>query len=51
MAAVAQQMASLQLEVQSLQAQLQARPTANKNLSLVSLIPKWDGSDKAVPPA
>jgi hypothetical protein len=47
---VAQQMARLKLEVQSLQAQLQARPTVTKDLSLVSLIPKWAGNDKAVPP-
>ena len=49
MAEVAQQMARLQLEVQSLQAHLQARPTATKDLSLASLIPKWAGKDKAVP--
>jgi hypothetical protein len=47
--AVAQQMAKLQLEVQSLQAQLQMRPTVTKYLSLVSLIPKWPGKEKAVP--
>jgi hypothetical protein len=47
--AVAQQMARLQLEVQSLQSQLQARPTVTKDLSLVSLIPKWAGNDKAIP--
>jgi hypothetical protein len=46
---VAQQMAWLQLEVKSLQAQLQARPTVTKDLSLVSLIPKWARNDKAVP--
>jgi hypothetical protein len=45
---VAQQMARLQLEVQSLQAQLQMRPTATKDLSMVSLIPKWAGNEKAV---
>ena len=32
-----------------MQAQLQARTTATKDLSLVSLITKWAGSDKAVP--
>jgi hypothetical protein len=47
--AVAQHMAKLQLEVQSLQAQLQMRPSVTKDLSLVSLIPKWAGNDKAVP--
>jgi hypothetical protein len=46
---IAQQMARLQLEVQSLQAQLQGRPTVTKDLSLVSQIPKWAGNDKAVP--
>ena len=47
--AVAQQMARLQLEVQSLQSQLQTRPTVTKDLSSVSLIPKWAGNDKAIP--
>ena len=46
---VAQQVARLQLEVQNLQAQLQARPPATKDLSLVVLVPKWAGTDKAVP--
>jgi hypothetical protein len=46
---IAQQMARLQLEVQSLKAQLQARPTVTKDLSLLSQIPKWAGIDKAVP--
>jgi hypothetical protein len=45
---VAQQMARLQLEVQSLQAQIQVRPTVTNYLSLVSQIPKWAGNDKAV---
>jgi ABC-type molybdate transport system ATPase subunit len=45
---VAQQMARLQLEVQRLQAQLQARPTVTKDLSLVSLITKWAGNDNVV---
>jgi hypothetical protein len=44
---VAQQMAKLQLEVQSLQAQLQMRPSVTKDLSLVSLVPKWTGNVKA----
>ena len=47
--AVAQQMAKLQAEVQILQAQLQARPTVTKHLSLIALIPKWAGNDKAIP--
>ena len=46
---VAQQMAKLQTEVQTLQAQLQARPTATKDLSLIALTPKWAGNDKAIP--
>ena len=46
---VAQQMARLQSEVQNLQAQLQTRPPATKDLSLVALVPKWFGTDKAVP--
>ena len=46
---VAQQMAKLQTEVQNLQAQLQARPTATKDLSLIALVPKWAGNDKAIP--
>jgi len=49
MSEVAQQMARFQLEVQSLQAQLQTRPTATKELSMVSLVPKCEGSAKAVP--
>ena len=43
---VAQQMARLQLEVQNLQAQLLTRTPTTKDLSLV---PKWSGTDKAVP--
>ena len=46
---VAQQMAKLQTEVQNLQAQFQAIPTATKNLSLIALVPKWAGNDKAIP--
>jgi len=47
--AVAQQMPRLQLEVQILQAQLQMRPSVTDDLSLLSLIPKWADTDKAVP--
>jgi hypothetical protein len=47
--AVAQQMARLQLEVQNLQAQLQTRTPDTKDLSLVALVPKWSGTDKAIP--
>ena len=42
-------MARLQLEMQNLQVQLQSRPPATKDLSLVALVPKWGGTDKAVP--
>jgi len=45
---VAQQMARLQLEVQNLKAQLHTRTPVTKNLSLVELVPKWSGTDKAV---
>jgi hypothetical protein len=37
----------LQLEVQSLQAQLQTRAAATKDLSLVPLVPKWSGTPKS----
>ena len=47
--AVAQQMARLQLEVQNLQAQLQTRTPSTKVLSLVALVPKCSGTDKAIP--
>jgi hypothetical protein len=46
---VGQQTARLQAEVHNLQAQLVAMPTATKDMSLVSLIPKWSGTDKATP--
>jgi len=46
---VAQQMARLQIEVQNLQAQLHTRTPVTKDLSLVALVPKWSGPDKAVP--
>jgi len=39
----------LQAEIQNLQAQLQTRPPVSKDLSLVTLVPKWSGTDKAVP--
>ena len=45
---VAQKMARLQLEVQNLQAQLHTRTPVTKDLSLVALVPKWSGTDKAV---
>ena len=46
---VAQQMVKLQTEVQNLQTQLQARPTSTKDLSLIALVPKWAGNNKAIP--
>jgi hypothetical protein len=46
---VEQQMARLQLQVRTMQAQLQSRQPATKDLSLVSLILKWSGNYKAVP--
>ena len=42
-------MARLQLELQNLQAQLQTRTPVTKDLSLVALVPKWSGTDKAIP--
>jgi hypothetical protein len=40
---------SLQAEVRSLRAQVSSsRPTTAKDLSLVSLIPKWSGTEKSV---
>jgi hypothetical protein len=47
--AVTQQIARLQAEVNSQQSQLTTRPTVTKDLSLVGLIPKWSGSEKAAP--
>jgi hypothetical protein len=47
--AVAQQVSRLLAEVHSLQAQLTARPTLTKDMSLVGLIPKWSGTEKATP--
>jgi len=38
-------MARLQAEIQNLQAQLQARPSVTKDLSLVTLVTKWSGTD------
>jgi hypothetical protein len=39
----------LHLELQNLQTQLQSRPPATKDLSFVALVPKWGGTDNAVP--
>jgi hypothetical protein len=47
--ALSQQKARLQQEILSMQAQLQTRPSATKDLSLVSLIPKRAGNEKAIP--
>jgi hypothetical protein len=47
--AMQQQMVRLQTELQHMQAQLSTRPTSSKDMSLVTLIPKWSGTDKATP--
>jgi hypothetical protein len=47
--ALAQQLSKLQLEVQNLQAQLQAKSLVTKDVSVVSLVPKWTGTDKGIP--
>jgi hypothetical protein len=47
--AVAQQIARLQAEVNSLQSQLNRRSTVTKDLSLEELIPKWSGTENAAP--
>jgi hypothetical protein len=47
--AVAQHVTSFKLEVRNLQTQLQMRPSVTKDLSFVSLVPKWAGTGKAVP--
>jgi hypothetical protein len=44
-----QQLARLQSEVQSLEAQIQGKLAAPKDLSLVTPIPKWGGTEKALP--
>jgi hypothetical protein len=43
------QLARLQMEIQNLQAQVQARQAVTKDLSLVLLIPKWSRTDNALP--
>jgi hypothetical protein len=42
-------MSRLQAQIHNLQAQLQTRPPVTKDLSLVGMVPKWSGTDKAVP--
>jgi hypothetical protein len=40
---------SLQTEISNLRAKvISGRPTAQKDLSLISLIPKWSGTEKSV---
>jgi len=40
---------NLQAEISNLRAQVSSgRPTAPKDLSLISLIPKWSGTQKAI---
>jgi hypothetical protein len=43
------QLSRLQAQLQNLQSQLQRRPPVTKDLSLVGMVPKWSGTDKAVP--
>jgi hypothetical protein len=47
--ASADQMSRLQAEIQNPQVQLQTRPPVTKDLSLVAMVPKWSGTNKAVP--
>jgi predicted GTPase len=44
---VAQQLARLQLDVQNLHAQLQSKTQATKDLSMVTLINRWSGTEKS----
>jgi len=40
---------NLQAEINNLRSQVSSgRPTAPKNLSLISLIPRWSGTEKSV---
>ena len=41
-------MARLQLELQNLQVQIHTRTLVTKDLSLVALVTKWSGADKAI---
>jgi hypothetical protein len=43
---IAKQLTKLQLEVQSLQAQIQGRVSGIKDMSVVSLVPKCSGEEK-----
>jgi hypothetical protein len=47
--AEAQQMASLQAEMRNLQVQVQSRPSATKDMTLVALVPRWARNHKAFP--
>jgi hypothetical protein len=47
--AIAQQMVRLQAEIQNLQAQVQSRSSATKDMTLVALVPKWAGNHKGIP--
>jgi hypothetical protein len=47
--AVAQQMARLQAEMQNLQAQVQSRTSATKDMTPVASVPRWAGNHKAIP--
>jgi hypothetical protein len=46
---VAQQIARLQLEIQNLHVQLQAKTQETKDLCTVTLIHRWSGADKSQP--
>jgi hypothetical protein len=42
-------LSKLQLEVQNLPAQIQVKAPVIKDMSVVSLVPKWSGADKVIP--
>jgi hypothetical protein len=46
---ITKQLSKLQLEVESLQARIQRRVPGTKDLSVVSLVPKWSGAEKGTP--
>jgi hypothetical protein len=47
--AIAQQLSKPQLKVQNPRAQIQAKVSVIKDMSVVSLVPKWTGTDKTIP--
>jgi hypothetical protein len=46
---IAKQLTKLQLEVQSLESQIQGRVPGTNDLSVVSLVPKCSGAEKGTP--